>query len=586
MEKVLMTGNEALARGAWEAGAKFASAYPGTPSTEILVNLLNYKEIYAEWAPNEKVSLEAACGAAVGGSRSVCAMKHVGVNVAADPLFTFAYTGTNAGLVLVTADEPGMHSSQNEQDNRYYAQSSKVPLLEPANSQECLDMMKAAFDLSEDFDVPVMIRITTRVAHSKSAVTLSPRVEVPHRVYEKNVRKYLPIPAFAVALRVKVEERMAKLKEFSEKTPLNYIEKGGKVGVITSGMCYNFAKEVFGDDASYLKLGFTHPLPDSLLDEFYKLDHEKVYIIEENDPYIQDWVMKKGYECLSVDPPYGEKTPDVLRKAIFGEGMPTVSLNTDDVPPRPPVLCSGCPHRGFFTEIAKRKDTIVAGDIGCYTLGFAPPFNAIDYVICMGSAFSAAHGTQIALEQAGKDTRVVGVMGDSTFFHTGINSLIEVLYNRSKVICVILDNRITGMTGQQEHPGTGRSAYGDPAHEMDIATVCKALGAKHVDVVNPNDLKAVRDVMDAAYARDEASIIITRWPCVLKPMGEPEYKEFGENLFKDKFEVNDKCVGCKACIKVGCPSVSMDGKVAKIDQSCVGCTVCAQVCPVNAIVKK
>ncbi|MCL2168583.1 MAG: thiamine pyrophosphate-dependent enzyme, partial [Defluviitaleaceae bacterium] len=450
--KQLMTGNEALARGAWEAGVRFASAYPGTPSTEILVNLLNYKEIYAEWAPNEKVSLEAAAGAAVGGSRSVCAMKHVGVNVAADPLFTFAYTGVNAGMVLVTADEPGMHSSQNEQDNRNVAPFAKVPMLEPSNSQECLDMMKEAFELSEKYDVPVLIRITTRIAHSKSIVTLSERVEHPEREYKKDVRKFLPIPAFATGLRVRVEDRMSVLEDFTEKTPLNRIEEGGKIGVIASGVCVNYAKEVFGDDATYLKLGFTHPLPNNLLDEFYRqVDSEKVYVIEENDPYLQHWVERQGYPCIPILPPYGEKTPDVLRAAIFGEPNPVLDVNDADVPPRPPVLCSGCPHRGFFVELAKRKDTIVAGDIGCYTLGFAPPFNAIDYVICMGSAFSAGHGTQIALEQAGKDTRVVGIMGDSTFFHTGINSLMEVVYNRSKTICVILDNRITGMTGQQEH---------------------------------------------------------------------------------------------------------------------------------------
>ena len=586
--KVLMTGNEALARGAWEAGVLFASAYPGTPSTEILTNLLTYKEIYAEWAPNEKVSLEAAAGAAVGGVRAICAMKHVGVNVAADPLFTFAYTGVNAGMVLITADEPGMHSSQNEQDNRNVAPFAKIPMLEPSNSQECLDMVKEAFVLSERFDTPVLIRITTRVAHSKSIVTQSERVEVAPKEYVKNVRKFLPIPAYAVDLRIRAEDRLSVMERFSEETPLNRIEEGGKIGVIASGICVNYAKEVFGDDATYLKLGFTHPLPDSLLEEFYRqVDPEQVYVIEENDPYLQHWVERKGHPVIPILPPYGEKTPDVLRAAIFGKPSPALEIDRSDVPPRPPVLCSGCPHRGFFTELSNRQDTIVAGDIGCYTLGFAPPFNAVDYVICMGSAFSAGHGTQKALEQAGKDTRVVGIMGDSTFFHTGINSLIEVLYNRSKMICVILDNRITGMTGQQEHPGTGKSAHGDPAPEIDIEAVVRSLGAKHVDVVNPNDLKAVRKALDDAYGRDEASVIITRWPCVLKPMGEAEYKEFGDNLFKDKFVVEaEKCVGCRKCLTVGCPSVSVGGGKAVIDDKCVGCTVCAQVCPVDAIAKK
>ncbi|MDR2167915.1 MAG: indolepyruvate ferredoxin oxidoreductase subunit alpha, partial [Clostridiales bacterium] len=383
--KVLMTGNEALARGAWEAGVRFASAYPGTPSTEILQNLLSYDGLHAEWAPNEKVSLEAAAGAAVGGVRALCAMKHVGVNVAADPLFTFAYTGINAGMVLITADEPGMHSSQNEQDNRNFAPHAKIPMLEPSDSQECLDMMKTAFELSERFDAPVLIRITTRVAHSKSIVELGERVEIEPKEYVKNVRKFLPIPSFAVDLRIRLEDKLAVLEKFSEVTELNHIIEGGKIGVIASGICVNYAKEVFGDDATYLKLGFTHPLPDSVLDEFYRqVDPDKVYIIEENDPYLQHWVERRGYHAIPILPPYGEKTPDAIRAAVFGHHKPTLDIETHDIPPRPPVLCSGCPHRGFFVELAKRKDTIVAGDIGCYTLGFAPPFNAVDYVICMG----------------------------------------------------------------------------------------------------------------------------------------------------------------------------------------------------------
>ncbi|MCL2753829.1 MAG: thiamine pyrophosphate-dependent enzyme, partial [Defluviitaleaceae bacterium] len=318
----------------------------------------------------------------------------------------------------------------------------------------------------------------------------------------------------------------------------------------------------------------------------YQNDFEKVYVIEENDPYLLDWVLRSGYSAIGIDPPYGEKTPDVLRAAIFGKSNPELDVKQDDVPARPPVLCSGCPHRGFFVELSKRKNTVVAGDIGCYTLGFAPPFNAVDYVICMGAAFSSGHGTQVAFDQAGVDKRVVAVMGDSTFFHTGMNSLVEVLYNKSRVICVILDNRITGMTGQQEHPGTGKSAYGDPAPEIDIAAVCKALGAEHVDVINPNDLTAVKDALDAAYSRDTASVIITRYPCVLKPMGEAEYAEFGQDLFKTKVEVSETaCVGCKACIRVGCPSISMSNGKAIIDRTCVGCGVCEQVCPVKAIKK-
>ena len=596
--RVLMTGDEALARGAYEAGAHFASAYPGTPSTEILQNMTQYKEIFSEWAPNEKVSVEAAAGASIAGMRAMASMKHVGVNVAADPLFTFAYTGVNGGMVIITADEPGMHSSQNEQDNRYYAQSAKIPMLEPSDSQECIDMMKAAFELSEEFDTPVLIRITTRIAHSKSIVELKDRVEVPIKEYKKDVRKFLPVPANAVGLRVKVEERTNKLKEYTETTPFNYIEKGGKIGVISSGKCVNFAKEVFGDSATYLKLGFTYPLPDKLLDEFYAMvDADKVYIIEENDPYLEHWVQRRGYKCIGKPfiPPYGEMTPDVLRLAINGATLPTLEVAANMTVPRPPVFCSGCPHRGFFYELAKRKDTVIAGDIGCYTLGFIEPYNAMDYAVCMSSAFSAGHGSQIAFDKAGKNTRVVGVLGDSTFFHMGINALIEVLYNGSKTICVVLDNRITGMTGGQEHPGTGSNIYGQPAHEMDIEAVCRALGAKNVAVINPNNLEEVRKALDDAYAKDEASVIITRWPCVLKPMGEKDYEEFGHDVFKTKYTVIDeKCTGCKMCMRVGCPSISMQeceganklNLLAKIDPTCVGCDVCAQVCPTKAIAQK
>jgi indolepyruvate ferredoxin oxidoreductase alpha subunit len=584
MKKVLMTGNEALARGAWEAGVRFASAYPGTPSTEILENLFEYKEVYANWAVNEKTCFEAAAGASLGGVRALAAMKHVGVNVAADPLFTFAYIGVNAGMVLVSADEPGMYSSQNEQDNRNYAYFAKVPMLEPSDSGECLEMMKAAFDISEQFDTPVIIRITTRVAHSKSVVSLDPKPHLPvlsPKPYVKNVQKNLPIPSVSAQLRVNLEERMARLSQFSEDTPFNYVENGGDIGIIASGMCVNYAKEVFGDNATYLKLGFTNPLPDKLLDEFYRQGFSEVYVIEENDPYLEHWVLRRGYSFKTVRPSYGEKTPDVLRSAIAGHP----SKAGESIPPRPPVLCAGCPHRGFLVELGKRKDTIVAGDIGCYTLGFAPPFNAVDFAICMGAAFSSAYGMAKALETTGDNRRVVGIMGDSTFFHTGINSLIEVLNNKSNVVCCILDNRVTGMTGQQNNPG----------EEIDIAGICRALGAKNVAVVNPNDLDAVRQALDDAYNRNEVSVIITRWPCVLKTMGEKDLLEFGDDLFKNKFVVKaDVCIGCKVCLDVGCPSVVVgsaggisavdtEEKVATITHGCVGCGVCAKVCPVKAI---
>ncbi|MCL2415941.1 MAG: thiamine pyrophosphate-dependent enzyme, partial [Defluviitaleaceae bacterium] len=562
--KVLLTGDEALARGAYEAGVTFASAYPGTPSTEILQNITGYKEIISEWAPNEKVALEAAAGAAIAGSRALASMKHVGVNVAADPLFTLAYTGTNAGLVLISADEPGQHSSQNEQDNRYYAQSAKVPMLEPSDSQECIDMMKAAYELSENFDTPVMIRVTTRICHSKSPVELAERNEVGFKDYVKDVSKYFMVPAMSTKRRPILEERLIELQKFSDKTPINYIEKGGNIGIIASGMCVNFAKEVFGDSATYLKLGFTYPLPDKLLDEFMALGLEKVYIIEENDPYLQHWTERRGYSCLNPTPAFGEMTPDILRKAIFGENSPEAknfeSLDYDKslLSPRPPVLCAGCPHRGFFYELAKKKDTLIGGDIGCYSLGFAPPFNAMDYLICMGAGFSSSHGSQVALTAAGKSTRVVGILGDSTFFHNGIPGLIEILYNNSKTICVILDNRTTGMTGHQEHPGTGRTARLADVPEISIEAVVRSLGAKNVAVINPNDLKAVRDVLNDAYSKDEPYVIITRYPCVLKPMSEADYKEFGRDMFKSKYVVDeDACIGCKLCIKAGCPPISI-----------------------------
>lgn len=585
--KKILTGDEAFARGAYEAGVIFASGYPGTPSTEIIENINNYKEIKSEWATNEKVAFEAAIGASLAGVRSLVTMKHVGVNVAADPLFTFSYTGVNAGFVLISADEPGQHSSQNEQDNRYYALSAKVPMLEPSSSQECKDMMIQAFEISEAYDTPVMIRVTTRVCHSKSFVTEGERLNISNKEYIKNPEKYVTVPALAVKMRRKVEERMNRLKTFSNETHLNFIEKGkGKTGVIASGMAYYYAKELFGDSANYLKLGFTNPLPNNLLDDFYKLVDE-VYIIEENDPYIENWVKSMGYKCIGKDifPAYGELTTDVLRKAIFGGEMDTIALDEEIAVNRPPALCAGCPHRGFFYELGKRKNTVVVGDIGCYTLAFGDPFNAYDFSICMGSSFGCGHGAQTAFDLVGSDKRVVSVMGDSTFFHTGINGLIEVLYNKSRTICVILDNRITGMTGHQENPGSGKTADGEEAVAIDIEAVVRALGAKNVHVINPNNLKEVKSALNHAYAIDETSVIITRWPCALKTISGSEREEFGEDLFKNKYKVNkDNCIGCKACIKCGCPSIWIKNGKSQIDENlCVGCGVCSQICPVGAI---
>ena len=591
--KQLMTGNEAIARGAYEAGVKYASAYPGTPSTEILENIALYKnDIVAEWAPNEKVALESAAGGAFAGARTVASMKHVGLNVAADPLFTVAYTGINGGFVVITADEPGMHSSQNEQDNRNYAKSAKVPLLEPATSQEAKDMMKMAYEISEKYNTLVMMRLTTRLCHSKGLVECEERNEVGIKPYEKVVKR-VTVPANARLLRVDVEEREKKLYKFSNETELNYMEinEGAKVGVISSGMCFNFAKEVFGKDASYLKLGFTNPMPDEKIKEFAS-KVETIYIVEENDKFIEDHVKSLGVDCIGKDilPAYGEMTPDVIRKSIFKENFKHEDIDPDLVIPRPPTFCAGCPHRGLFYELGKRKDVVVAGDIGCYTLGFASPYNAMDFVVCMGASLSSAHGCQKVLNMVdGNEKRVIGVLGDSTFFHTGINSLIDVIYNKGNSISIILDNRITGMTGHQENPGSGFTLQGDDTTAINIEQVVRALGMKNIRVINPNKLDEVRDALDWAISLDEASVIITRWPCALKRFSQADIDEFGK-VFTDKCVVDEeKCVGCKKCTKTGCPAISVnkETKKALIDKNqCLGCEVCLQVCPKDAIVKE
>lgn len=590
--KKLMTGNEAIARGAYEAGVRYASAYPGTPSTEIMETIATYKEnIIAEWANNEKVALEATIGASMAGARALASMKHVGVNVAADPLFTVSYTGVYGGLVLITADEPGQHSSQNEQDNRNYAKAAKIPMLEPSDSQESKDMTKLAFELSEKYDTPVMIRMTTRVCHSKAAVECQDREEREIIPYKKDINKFVTVPAIARKLRVKVEERQKKLLEFSNTTDLNFIEwNDTKVGVITSGVCYSYAKEVFGDSVSHLKLGFTQPLPTEKIKEFCsKLD--KIYIIEENDPYIEEQVKMLGFNCLGKDvfPPYGEMLPEVIRKVVFGEAMPTVNYDEKEVIARPPVLCAGCPHRGFYHELGKRKNVMVSGDIGCYSLAFAEPYNATDQNICMGASISVGHGAQKIFDLVENNKmRVVSCLGDSTFFHTGINSLINVAYNKSNTVNVILDNRITGMTGHQENPGSGYTLQGEKTDDLNIEAVVRALGFKNVVVINPNDLTAVKNALDWALSLDEPSVIITRWPCALKKFSLEDKQEF-KGAFTEKFKVDrDKCIGCKACIRTGCPAISFDkeNKKSIIDyNACVGCTVCSQVCPVKAIGK-
>lgn len=590
--KQLMTGNEAVARGAYEAGVKYASAYPGTPSTEILENVALYKDdILAEWATNEKVALEAAIGGSIAGARTLAAMKHVGVNVAADPLFTYAYMGVNGGMVLISADEPGQHSSQNEQDNRNFAKHAKIPMLEPSDSQESKDMMIAAYEISEKYDSPLLFRMTTRVCHSKGIVDCGERTEVGIKEYVKNVQKNITVPAHSRMMRLTVEERMIALKEFSNETELNFIvDNNVRTGVITSGGCYTYAREVFGDTVSYLKLGFTNPLPDKKITQFCQ-GMDKIYVIEENDPYIEDEVRRLGFDCLGKNlfPFCGEMTPEVIRKAVFGIEPETVEYDRSLAVPRPPTLCAGCPHRGFFYELGKRKNVVIAGDIGCYTLGFAPPYNAMDFNVCMGGAFGSGHGAQQVFNmKEDNDKRVVSVVGDSTFFHTAINGLLNVVYNKSNSINVILDNRITGMTGHQENPGSGYTLQGEATKIVEIEPLVRACGVDNVRTVNPNDLKEMKEAFDWALGLEESSVIITRWPCALKKFTDVDKKEFA-GAFTEKCEIDhDKCIGCRMCIKTGCPAISFNKETKKSTinkDQCVGCGVCAQVCPKQAIGK-
>ena len=591
--KRLMTGNEAVARGAWEAGVRFASAYPGTPSTEILETLAEYKDdVKAEWGVNEKVAFEATMGAAIAGARSLASMKHVGLNVAADPLFSMAYTGTNGGFVVVTADEPGQHSSQNEQDNRNYASFAKVPLFEPSDSQECLDMVKEAFRVSEEFSTPVIVRLTTRISHSKGIVDCSEREDVAIREYVKEASRYVGVPANARKRRVAVEERQERLKGYSENSPLNREERNGSdVGVISSGCAYYFAKEVFGDKASYLKLGFTQPMPTGKIRDFCA-SVKTIYVIEENDPIIENQVRLLGFDCRGKNlfPYNGEMTSDVIRAAVYGKTFESAEADPAKVAPRPPSLCAGCPHRGLFYELGKRKNVMISGDIGCYSLAYAEPYNAMDLAVCMGASISAGHGAQQVFDMRTDNApRVVSVLGDSTFFHTGINSLLMVAYNGSRSVNIILDNRITGMTGHQQNPGSGYTLQGEPAPEIDLEALVKACGIQNVRTIDPNNLKQVRETLDWALALDEASVIITRWPCALKKFSPQDKEEFA-GAFTSTYKVNvDLCIGCKACIRSGCPAISFDPETKKsgIDANqCVGCGVCAQICPKHAIVKE
>ena len=588
-KKYLLTGDEAIARGAYEAGVRHASAYPGTPSTEIMENIAKYDEIYAEWAPNEKVAMESAIGASMAGVRSMASMKHVGVNVAADPLMTFAYMGVNGGAVIVTADEPGMFSSQNEQDNRNYAKMGKFPMLEPSDSRECIDMVKEAYEMSEAHNVIFMIRMVTRVCHSKSLVSFSERKEVPVKEWKQDPLKYVALPAHSRILRRGIEERMSDLEKESEASPFNFSEMNGReVGVIASGAAYYYAKEVFGENASYLKLGFTNPMPKKLISNFCS-KIKNVYVVEEDDPYIEEYCQRLGFSVHGKDtfPPYGEMTPEVLRKSVEGKDLKSVRYDADKVIKRPPALCAGCPHRGLFYRLGKRKEIMISGDIGCYTLAAGEPYNAIDSCVCMGASISVGHGAQKVFTRSGNSKKVVTVLGDSTFFHTGVESLINTVYNNSSTINIILDNRTTGMTGHQENPGSGFTVKGEPAYVIDIEELVRAIGIKHVKTIDPNDLSAVDEALDAFMDLDEPSVIITRWPCVLKKFSDADMDEF-PSLFttKDKIE-EDKCIGCRNCLDTGCPAILFDDGKAHIDRSaCVGCDVCLQVCPTGAIVKE
>lgn len=582
--KKLLTGNEAIARGVYEAGCLVACAYPGTPSTEILENVSQYEEIRSEWSTNEKVALEVASGAAIAGARSMVAMKHVGLNVAADPFFTMGYEGINGGLVVITADEPGMHSSQNEQDNRLYAQHAKVPLIEPADSQECKDFMKEAFNVSETFDTLVLVRMTTRVCHSKGIVELKEREEAKIKEYTKDTSKYIMVPANSKRKHIEMEtERIPKLREYSNTTQLNRIEYNDKkIGIITSGISYFHAKEVFGDDASYLKIGFSYPLPDKLIEEFAK-EVETLYVIEENEPYIETFVRAMGFKCTGKDalPLWGELSPEIIRQALLKEEERETYKLDLDIPARPPALCAGCPHRGIFYEVSKYKDKIITTtDIGCYTLGMAPPLGTGDTCICMGAGITAGIGFDRVNEMAGRDKKVFGFVGDSTFFHSGITGLIDAVYNGTNMTVVILDNRITAMTGHQENPGTGKNIIGLEAPMIDIEGVVKSVGVKeeNIRVVDPYKLDETKKAVKDAYESDELFVIITKQPCAL--IKDVQRKRRGLHC-----QVNqEECKKCKSCLRIGCPAISLrDGDIVIDENQCNGCTMCLQVCPFDAI---
>jgi indolepyruvate ferredoxin oxidoreductase alpha subunit len=576
-KRLLLSGNEAIARGAVEAGVRFAAAYPGTPSTEILETIAAHTEIACEWSPNEKVAVEVAFGAALGGARALASMKHVGLNVAADPLMTISYTGVNGGLVIVSADDPGMHSSQNEQDNRHYARFAKVPLLEPSDSQECKDFLIEAFALSEEYDTPVLLRTTTRISHGRSLVVLGEPLPLAPRGFVRDQAKYVMIPAHARRRHAVVEERLVRLRDLANVTRLNRVELGdNKIGIIASGVAYQYVKEAC-PQASVLKLGMPYPFPDHLVRDFAAAV-ERLFVVEELDPFLEDQVRALGIECTGKErfSLLGELDPLAVAAGVSG-AQPALPPEPEGLPMRPPVMCPGCPHRGVF-EVLRKLKVIATGDIGCYTLSVLPPLRVMDTCVCMGASIGAAHGLEMALGDA---CNVVGVIGDSTFVHGGIAPLLDIVYNQGTSTIIILDNRTTAMTGRQDHPATGRTARGDETFRLNLQAVCRAVGVEDVRVVDPYDLEAVEKHVKAALAHRAPSVIIADRPCVLL-----DRNALGEPLTVDE----ELCTACQTCLQLGCPALSLGAEGPKgrrkariVSELCAGCHLCARVCPKEAI---
>ncbi|MCI6990303.1 MAG: indolepyruvate ferredoxin oxidoreductase subunit alpha [Clostridiales bacterium] len=573
--KELMLGNKAVARGLYEAGCSVISSYPGTPSTEITEEAAKYPEIYCEWAPNEKVALEVAHGAAVGGVRAACCMKHVGLNVAADPLFTISYQGVEAGLVICVADDPGMFSSQNEQDSRHYAIAAKVPMLEPSDSQEALEFTKEAFCLSEEYHTPVLVRMCTRISHSQSIVAQGNRQEVPRKPYVKDTQRVM-MTTNSLKAHYRVEERTRAMTELAETTWLNRMELGEdtSLGIITSSTSYQYVREVFGDKACVLKLGLSWPMPVKKIQDFAaKVD--RVLVVEELEPIIENHCRQIGVAVTGKEkiPMVDELTQGVIARSLGRSEKPVLTLE-DPIPGRPPVMCAGCPHRGVFYTLAKNK-CMVYGDIGCYTLGVMPPLNAMDLNVCMGASCSGLHGFNLA-GGAEHEKHSVAVIGDSTFAHSGITGIADIAYNRSNSTVIILDNSITGMTGHQQNPTTGKTLRGEPAGKIDLEALCRAIGFERVRVVDPNQLKEMDKVLKEELAAEEPSVIITRSPCVmLKEVPKAPPLKVDE----------DKCNGCSLCMRIGCPALSLRGEKVEIDKTqCIGCQVCMQMCHRDALI--